>query len=63
MPSCSFGIGEDGKLKGKLKKENGNGWQAGINGSPEVSSHQYGPLPATCLNAPGCSLFMSPSKY
>ena len=39
MPSCSFSIGEDGKLKGKLKKESGNGWQAGINGSPEVSGY------------------------
>ena len=46
MPSCSFSIAKDGKLKGKLKKESGNGWQAGINGSPEVSAHQYGPHPA-----------------
>ena len=46
MPSCSFSIDEDGKLKGKLKKERENGWQAGINGSSEVSGHQYGPHPA-----------------
>ena len=46
MPSCSFSISEDGKLKGELKKKSGNGWQAGINGSPVVSGHQYGPHPA-----------------
>ena len=36
-PSCSFTLGEDG-LKGKLKKESGNGWQAVIDGSSKVSS-------------------------
>ena len=56
MPSCSFSIGENGKLKGKLKKESGNGWQAGINGSPEVSGRQYGPHPATYLK---CSCLLS----
>ena len=56
MPSCSFSIGENGKLKGKLKKESGNGWLAGINGSPEVSGHQDGPQPATYLK---CSWLLS----
>ena len=56
MPSCSFSISEDGKLKGELKKKSGNGWQAGINGSPEVSGHQYGPHPATYVK---CSCLLS----
>ena len=43
LPSCSFAFGEDGKLKGILEKESGNGWQAGIDGSCDVSCHQYIP--------------------
>ena len=54
MPSCSFAFGEDGKVKGKLKKESGNGWEAGINGSSEVRSHQNVPQIAI-YNVPGCS--------
>ena len=37
--SSPFTFEEDG-LKGKLKKENGNGWQVVINGFSKVSSQQ-----------------------
>ena len=39
-PSCSFTFGEEGELKGKLRQESGNGWQACINMSHEVRHHQ-----------------------
>ena len=45
-PSCSFTFGEDG-LEGKLKKESGNGWQATISGSSEVSSESMSQLAST----------------
>ena len=47
-PSCSFTFGEDG-LKGKLKKECGNGWQATISGSSEVSSESVSQLACCTL--------------
>ena len=48
IPSCSFTFGEDGKLKGTLEKKSGNGWQAGVNGSSEVSFPQHVPQLAVC---------------
>ena len=39
QPSCSFTFGEEEELKGELQKESGNGWQACINMSHEVSCH------------------------
>ncbi len=42
-PSCSFTFGEEGELKGELRQERGNGWQAGIHMSHEVSCHQAVP--------------------
>ena len=39
-PSCSFTFGEERQLRGKLQRENGNGWQAGINMSHEVICQQ-----------------------
>lgn len=44
--SCPFTFGEQ-RLKGELKKDSGNGWQAGITGSNEVSSLQGVPQLAT----------------
>ena len=53
LPSSSFAFGEDEKLKGKLEKESGNGWQAGIDGSCDVSCHQ---------DIPQLAVYNEPSK-
>ena len=53
LPSSSFTFGEDGKLKGILEKESGNGWQAGIDGSCGVRCHQ---------DIPQLAVYNEPSK-
>ena len=48
---------EDENLKGKLRKDSGNGWQGGIIESSKVSIHQV-----MICKVSDCSLFVSPQS-
>ena len=56
--SSSFTLGGDG-LKGNLKEESGNGWQAVIDGSSEVSKHSSASYTYNASN----NTFVSPISF